>query len=341
MNTTFDIVGIGSAIVDVISYRSDAFIEKHGLHKGATTLLSAAQIDKIYKAMGASTECSGGCAANTMVGMAMLGASTAFIGKVQNDYGGKVFQKSLEKNAVTLHKPSFEAIDETTRCLIVISEEEDELRDTLIIERTMAIHLGASQEISPDDIDEEMITSASMLFLEGFLWDLKNGKHVAEKAISIAKAHNIKIAFSLSDKLCATRNLDTFMMLIQNDIDILFCNEDEARILLEAEASSNMLYPFTELCKSNGLELGALTVGENGSYLISGDEIHTIDATTVRDAFDVTGACDMYAAGVLYGYSQQMDLDKCGKLGSRCAAEVIKYLGARPLTDLKDQLEGL
>jgi sugar/nucleoside kinase (ribokinase family) len=337
----FDIVGVGSAIVDVISYRSDAFIEKHGLHKGATTLLSAKKLEKLYHAMGASTECSGGCAANTMVGMAMLGGKSAFIGKVQDDYGGKVFAKSLEKNNVTLHSQNHKAKGETTRCLIIISEEEDEHRDKVIIERTMALHLGASQEISPDDISEDMIKSAKILFLEGFLWDFENGRLAAEKALDIAKTHKIKVAFALSDKLCVERNRDTFLQLIHDQAHLLFCNEAEARALLEMKIGTQILYPFTELCKSNHVDLGALTVGESGSYLISGDEIHTIDATPVRDAFDMTGAGDMYAAGVLYGYSQKMNLNKSGKLGSRCASEVIKYLGARPLTDLKDQLEGL
>ncbi len=341
MDKQYDILGIGSAVVDVISYRSNEFIKKHGLNKGSSAFLGEKEIQKLYEDMGASTECSGGCAANVVVGASMLGAKTAFIGKVNNDYAGRVFRKSLEKNGVFLGEPYHEALAQTARCMIIITEEVEPISGRTIVDRTMASYLGASNELEANDIDEQLIAGSNILFLEGFLWNFEGGYDAAHKAIELAKKHNVKIAISLSDPLCVLKYQDEFIENIRNNINILFCSRKEAEALLGTKEERATLYNFSQLCKESNVEIAALTCGAKGSYLFHEEEIHHIEAEPVKNIFDVTGAGDLYAAAILYGYIHNMAIEKSGHLASLCAAEVIRYLGARPATDIKNLLENL
>ncbi len=332
-NKKYDLLGIGNAIVDILAYKDNAFLAKNNLPEGSMALIDEAKSDELYKAMGAATECSGGSAANTLAGFAMLGGSAAFIGKTKNDQFGKIFRKSLNKVGVSFDTPASNDGEPTARCLVFVTEKDAQFGNPPKVERTMATFLGAAGKIFEDDINEEVANNSSIVFFEGYLWDNDNARAAIRKAIDIVHSNGGKVAFTLSDTLCVGRHKDDFLKLVENDVDILFANEHE----IEALCGSN---DIRTVCNyANGkCETICVTRSEKGSYVISNGKIYTIEAEKVDNVYDVTGAGDLYAAGFLYGYVNELGLQKSGELGSKCAAEVIKYIGARPVTDLKDLL---
>lgn len=323
----YDVVGIGNAIVDVLSHADEDFLETEGLPKGGMTLLDEEQAAALYARSGPGTECSGGSAANTIAGLASLGARTAFIGRVHDDQLGQVFSHDMRAMGVSYHTAAAKDGPATARCLIFVTPDA---------ERTMGTYLGASQGLTPGDIDRDLIKDAQVTYLEGYLWDPSKAKEAFLVAMDIAHAAGNRVAFSLSDPFCVDRYREEFRSLADQHIDILFANEDELKSLYETDDFDEALQHVRGHC-----EIAALTRSEKGSVIISGNEVHVIDATPVAEVVDTTGAGDLYAAGFLYGLTRGLGLHDCGALGSRTAAEVISHMGARPEIDLSGLLETL
>jgi sugar/nucleoside kinase (ribokinase family) len=337
--TKFDVVGIGNAIVDILAYTSEAFLKEHQLPLSSMQLIDEKTAQALYLDMGAATECSGGSAGNTLAGLASLGGKAAFIGKVKDDQFGEIFEHDMKSQGVHFETPKAKDGLSTAHCLVfVTSDGEGELpgqaRDA---ERTMATFLGASTNITEADIDEEVIKAAKVTYIEGYLFDAPAAQIAIEKAIAIAHAAGRKTALALSDAFCVDRHRETFMRLISDgSIDLVFANEAEVKSLFEKEDLNTILSRLGKL-----VEVAVVTRSEKGSYIVTDDgtQIHTIEAERISAVYDVTGAGDLYASGVLYGYTNGMNWEDAGTLGAKCATEVIKYIGGRPLSELSDLLE--
>jgi len=317
---SLDVVGIGNAIVDVIARAEDSFLTDHALAKGAMTLISAEQSEALYDAMGVGIEASGGSAANTMIGLALLGGAAGYIGKVKKDTLGDVFRHDI--NAAGVRYDTAPASDgtPTARCLILVTNDA---------QRTMNTYLGACIELGPDDIREDVIADAKVTYMEGYLWDPEGAKQAFRKAQGIAAAHGRRVSLSLSDSFCVDRHRDELRDLVENHVDILFANEDEILSLYQLTDFDEALRQVRQHC-----EIAALTRGKQGSVVVGRDEVHVIDVAPVARVTDTTGAGDLYAAGFLYGFTHDFDLARCGRLGALAAGEIISHFGAKPEADV-------
>jgi sugar/nucleoside kinase (ribokinase family) len=320
--TRLDVVGIGNALVDVLSHERDDFVERHALNRGAMQLIDTEQAEWLYDAMGPATEISGGSAANTMVGIASLGGSAAFVGRVNDDQLGAVFGHDLRAAGVEFLTPPANDGVPTGRCLIVVTPDA---------QRTLNTYLGASARLGPDDLDDELLAGAQVLYLEGYLWDEPEAKEAFRRAARVAHDAGNRVAFTLSDGFCVDRHRAEFLDLVEHEVDVLFANEVEITALYGVDAFDDALQHVQHHC-----EIAALTRSEKGSLIVTRDELHVIDAHPVREVVDTTGAGDLYAAGFLYGLTNGYDLGTAGRLGALAAAEVIGHLGARPQTSLAD-----
>jgi sugar/nucleoside kinase (ribokinase family) len=316
----YDVVGIGNAIVDIIARADDGFLSKHDLAKGFMRLIDADEATRLYAAMGPAVERSGGSAANTMVGVASFGGLAAFIGKVADDDFGRVFAHDIQAAGVTFTTPPSKGATPTARSLILVTPDG---------ERTMNTFLGVSPELARGEVDAELISSARVVYLEGYLFDRPEAKAAFRQAADIADQAGRQVALTLSDPFCVERHRAEFVELIRSRIDILFANEAEIKALYQTPAFDDAARRAREMTK-----LAVLTRSAKGSVIFSGDKATTIAAERVRSVVDTTGAGDMYAAGFLYGLTQGKSLEKCGHLGSLAAGEVISHLGARPETPL-------
>lgn len=311
-----DVVGIGNAIVDVIAQADDRFLAAQDLPKGTMTLIDAARAEELYAAMGPGVEMSGGSAANTMAGIASLGGKGAFIGKVRNDQLGGIFRHDIRANGLTFDTPpAIEGLP-TARCLIFVTPDA---------QRTMNTFLGASVALGPDDLDRDLIARAKITYLEGYLWDAPAAKAAFVEAAEIAHDAGRRVALSLSDPFCVERHRDSFLRLVEDHIDLLFANEVEICSLYQAEDFDAALQMVRGHC-----EVAVLTRSARGAVILSGEEVHIVDAEPVARVVDTTGAGDLYAAGFLFGYTRGKNLHDCGRIGAIAAAEVISHYGARP-----------
>jgi sugar/nucleoside kinase (ribokinase family) len=321
-----DVVGIGNAIVDVIARSDEQTIEKHGLPKGAMTLIDAEQAHDLYNAMGPGQESSGGSVANSMAGLASLGGRGAFIGKVRNDQLGGIFRHDMRATGIQFDSPSAEAGDPTARCLVFVTPDA---------QRTMATYLGISTQLAPEDLDIDLIQRAKITYLEGYLWDAPPAKEAFVQAAKAAHDAGKRVALSLSDPFCVERHRESFRDLLAGHVDILFANEDEITALYEVDTFDEALQHVRGHC-----EVAALTRSAKGSLVLSGDEVHVVDAEPITRLVDTTGAGDMYAAGFLYGFTQGYSLYDCGRAGAIAAAEVVSHVGARPQVPLTELVHG-
>jgi sugar/nucleoside kinase (ribokinase family) len=323
-NTKFDVLGIGNAIVDVLAKTDDVFLTKHNLPKGGMILIDADQANALYGEMGPAQETSGGSAANTIAGIAALGGSTAFIGKIADDDLGEIFAHDIKAQGVNFETPHCNSGTPTARCFVLVTPDA---------ERTMNTFLGACQNLGPDDVTEDQISSAKVVYLEGYLWDPPQAKKAFLKAMEIAHSAGRKVALSLSDSFCVGRYREEFLNLVENHVDILFANEDEIKALYQTNDFNEAVHQVR-----THVEVAALTRGADGATIVKGlSEVH-VDADPV-ELEDTTGAGDLYAAGFLYGYTRGMDMEKCGQIAAMCAAEIISHVGARPEANLKELLE--
>jgi sugar/nucleoside kinase (ribokinase family) len=320
-----DVVGIGNALVDVLSHADDGLLTRQDLVKGTMHLVDEPRAHDLYQAMGPAIEMSGGSAANTVVGVASFGGRAHYIGKVRDDQLGEVFGHDLRSTGVGYDTPRATSGPPTGRCLILVTPDA---------QRTMSTFLGASVHLGPGDVDRRLVARSKILYLEGYLFDPPEAQEAFRTAASVAHAAGRKVALTLSDPFCVDRHRAAFLDLVEHHVDILFANEAEICALYEVGDFAEALDRVRGHC-----ELAALTRSAKGSVLVNGGELHVVDAHPVEEVVDTTGAGDLYAAGVLYGLSQGLDLPTCGRLGSLAAAEVIAHVGARPMVPLA-QLAG-
>lgn len=323
--TKYDVVGVGNAIVDILAKVDDSFLKKHGLTKASMSLISETEAYTLYDDMPPAVEKSGGSAANTLAGIASFGGKAAFIGKVKDDELGGIFGHDLRSIGVHFDTMPSKKGAATAKCLIAITPDA---------ERTMSTFLGATKEITIDDIDEDVIASSKVTYLEGYLWDEPNAKEAMKRAVAIARKNDRKVALSLSDAFCVDRHRQEFLNLIKEGVDILFANEAEVKCLFETDN----LDQCVEKIKSYA-DIIAITLGAKGSLVIHGDVIQKIAPVTGIKVVDTTGAGDLYASGFLYGYTHGYNFEQCGKLATLSASEVIQHVGARPESKLSDLIK--
>ena len=322
-----DVLGIGNALVDVLSHEKDERLAELGLVKGAMHLIDESQAATIYDAMGPAVQISGGSAANTIVGVASFGARAQYVGKVRDDELGRVFAHDLRSVGVGYDTVAPASGPPTGRCLIMITPDA---------QRTMNTFLGASVHLTPADIDPALMARAKIVYLEGYLFDPPAAQEAFRTAARLTHAAGGKVALTLSDAFCVDRHRAAFLDLVEHHVDILFANEAEIRSLYEAPDFDAALQAVRRRC-----EVAALTRSERGSVIVSGDAVHVVDAHPVDALVDTTGAGDLYAAGFLVGRTRGLALPVCGRLGSLAAAEVISHVGARPAAPLADLAAGL
>ncbi len=320
-----DVLTIGNAIVDILSHADTDFLIKHDLPKGSMNLVDAETSAQLYDAMGPGVEMSGGSAANTAAGVASLGGSGAFIGKVHADALGEVFAHDIRAAGIKFETPQSLDGPPTARCLVFVAPDA---------QRTMATYLGACVELGPDDIAPDVVADAQVTYLEGYLWDPPLAKEAFRRAIKVAHEAGRKTALTLSDSFCVDRYRDEFLALFDHDIDILFANEDELKSLYQVDDFDEALRKVRGHC-----EIAALTRGALGSVVLRGDEVGVVDAEVPDKLVDTTGAGDLYAAGFLFGLTHGHDLHTCGRIGSIAAGEIISHFGARPETPLSELLQ--
>ena len=322
---TYDVVGIGNAIVDVISHEDEKFLDTHNLIKDSMALINTDTAVSLYNEMSPTVQSSGGSAANTMSGVASLGGKAAYIGKIRDDHLGEFFAHDI--NAAGGHfkvKPASEGLP-TARSMIIVTPDGS---------RTMNTYLGISTNLSKEDLDVHLLENAQILYCEGYIWDIETTKDTIRSAIAIAKGANRTISFTLSDSFCVSRHKDEWIDLINEQVDILFGNEDEIKEL----SGCGTLSEAAQWIQGK-VKVACLTLAERGSIIVTEDEIIGVGAKAVNQVTDSTGAGDLYASGFLFGYARGLDLKICGELASIAAAEIITHTGARPLVPLKNLIE--
>jgi sugar/nucleoside kinase (ribokinase family) len=327
VNSSLDIVAIGDAIVDVIATCDDAFIDERGLPRGGMQLLTADEADELYAAMGPAREISGGSAANSMAGAAALGLDAAFVGQVADDQLGAIFEHDMRSLGVRFGTAPLNAPPPTGRCLILVTPDA---------QRTMNTCPGASHELTSAALDADLIRSASITFLEGYLWGPERPRAAMLDAARIAHSAERTVAFTLSESLCLGDRREGVMGMIEaGTVDILFGNEEEVRHLTGCG-------DFTQCVEALSKHVATLVItrGAHGAVAVERDYIVEVPATPVERIVDTTGAGDLFAAGFLAARCRGRPLRGCLETGSIAAAEIISHFGARPEADLK-QLAGL
>lgn len=323
-----DVVGIGNAIVDVISPVDESFLVEQELVKGAMGLIDADRAELLYAAMPPAEETSGGSVANTVAGVASFGGSGGFVGKVRDDQLGAIFTHDIAAMGIAFEVPPATAGPSTARCLIAVTPDA---------ERTLSTYLGTAGNLGPDDIDEGLVTRGRVVLCEGYLWDVPSAKDAIVKAMDHARAAGNRVALSLSDSFCVDRYRDEFRALVEERVDVLFANESEITSLYQVDHFDEARDLVSGHC-----EIACLTRSEKGSLIVTADATHAIDIHPVGPVVDTTGAGDLYAAGFLHGLTSGQPLDRCGRLAALAAGEVISHYGARPevsLAELAAQLD--
>jgi sugar/nucleoside kinase (ribokinase family) len=317
----FDVIGIGNALVDVITHQDDEFLAREDLVKGSMSLIDTERAVYLHRVMGAGISMSGGSAANTMTGVASFGAKACYVGKVADDDLGAEFGHDMRAVHVDFpNKPSNLGVP-TGRCLIVVTPDA---------ERTMSTYLGMSSLLGPEDIDTDLIASGKILYMEGYLWDRPPAKDAYRKAAKAAHAAGRLVSLTLSDSFCVDRHRADFRSLVTDDVDVLFGNVDELLSLYETTDFDEAVAMVRRDC-----QLAAITRGSAGSVVISADSIIDIPVEPVKHVVDTTGAGDLFAAGFLVGLTSGASLPECGRMASIAAAEVISHVGARPAVSLR------
>ena len=312
---TLDVLGVGNAIVDVLTETGDDFLTAEGVVKGSMTLIDTGRAQQLYASMPAGVEVSGGSAANTMAGIASLGGSCAYIGKIANDQLGEVFAHDIRAVGVGFDSKPLIGGEPTARCLILITPDA---------QRSMNTFLGASSYLGVGDLDVELIRSAKITYLEGYLFDRPEAKEAFFKAAEIAHNAGRKVALTLSDTFCVARHHAEFTKLVAH-VDILFANEGEAAALTGETDFNAAIGALSAKCPTV-----CVTHGAQGSIIVAGGQTYKIAAEPLERAIDTTGAGDLYAAGVLYGITAGLDMAAAGRIGSIAAAECIGHIGPRP-----------
>ena len=314
-NKKYDVVGIGNAIVDLIAEVDDSYLEKNSINKGSMSLVDYDVVNKIGNEVDVIKTISGGSVANSIVCIAQQNLRTAFIGKVNQDELGEKFAQGLAKEKVEFKITKSLNNKHTARCVILVSTDA---------ERTMNTYLGVSQELTEEDVDFNIIEESSILYLEGYLWDLDNAKKAIKKSILTAINSKTKIAFSISDAFCVDRFREDFLDLVNNSADLIFANESEIKSLFETSKLEDAIKKCQETKK-----IFALTLGDKGAKIIYKNEIVDIKPEVIAKLVDTTGAGDLFAAGFLTEYIKTQDIEAAGKQGIKMASIIIQQFGAR------------
>ena len=319
-STSFDVICVGNAIVDALATVPDAALEEWGLTKGTMDLIDTERAEALYGARTDWVQASGGSGANTAAGVASLGGRVSYVGQVFDDELGQFFAADLSIAGVDYSVAPATDGPPTARCMILITPDA---------ERTMNTFLGASAGIGPAQVPLDTVAASSICYGEGYLWDAEEAKAAISTAFEAATSAGRRTAFTLSDAFCVDRHRDSFLALLEAHVDVAFANESEVLSLFETE-------DFDEAATKLGalVEIAAITRGEAGSVVISGDDRYEVGAEPVEEVVDTTGAGDLYAAGFLYGLAHGEELSECARLGSIAAAEVISHVGPRPAVAL-------
>lgn len=320
-SSTYDVVAVGNAIIDVLKTVPDAFLVEENITKGAMTLIDEARADHLTARLEGAVLAAGGSAANTMTGVASFGGKAGYVGKVANDELGARFTEEFRAAGVTYNSPPRPAPPGTARCLIAVTNDG---------QRSMSTYLGASTLLEASDIDADLIRAGETLFLEGYLFDRDEAKAAFVRAAEIARSAGRKVALTLSDTFCVDRHRDSFRHLVAGHVDILFSNESEILSLYEQSDLGAALEAARKACPTV-----IVTRSEIGSLIATANETVEVKAYPVAKVVDTTGAGDQYAAGFLFGFAHKRSLAECGALASLAAAEVISHMGPRPEQNLR------
>ncbi len=325
LNKDIDLIGLGNAIVDIIVNVDDEFLDKNNLEKGSMNLIDLNQSDELLKDCKIIKQVAGGSTANTVYALATLGNKVEFIGRVKNDNFGKNFSESIKKSGAIFKSKLVKSEKSSAHSVIFITPDA---------QRTMCTYLGASIEFETSDLDNSSINKSKYLYLEGYLWDSDLAKKAFINASEIAKNSNTKIVLSLSDSFCVDRHRDSFIELIKDYVNILFCNESELKSLFKEISFEDCRKYISSIC-----DLSIVTMGSNGSYIINQEKTEKINSVVSGKVIDTTGAGDIYAGGFMHGLINNYPLKVCGDFGSICAGHIITQLGSRPNIDLKSLLK--
>ncbi|KQV44455.1 MULTISPECIES: adenosine kinase [unclassified Rhizobium] len=321
--TKFDVLTVGNAIVDIIARCDDAFLVHNGIIKSAMNLIDGDRAELLYSRMGPALEASGGSAGNTAAGVASLGGRAAYFGKIASDQLGDIFTHDIRAQGVHFETKPLPSAPPTARSMIFVTPDG---------ERSMNTYLGACVELGPEDVEADVVAEAKVTYFEGYLWDPPRAKDAIRECARIAHANGREVAMTLSDSFCVHRYRAEFLDLMRSGtVDIVFANRAEALALYETEDFGLALDSIAKDCK-----LAAVTMSEEGSIVVRGDERVRVEATEIEDLVDTTGAGDLYAAGFLFGYTTGRSLADCGKLGSLAAGIVIEQIGPRPMISLSE-----
>ncbi len=324
-----DVVAVGNALVDVLASARDEDLAALGLVKGTMALVDHARADEIYATLGPTIEASGGSAANTAAGVAALGGRAAFLGRVADDELGRIFTHDIRSIGVAFEPTPTEAVpgkSMTGHCLVLVTEDA---------ERTMATHLGVASDFASVDLHDGHLGSTQVVYLEGYLWEQPSAKTAMREAIDVAHAHDAAVALSLSDPFCVEHHRAEFLDLLTGDLELLFANEEEVKLLFGVDTFEAAADAIAE----TGV-LAALTRGATGSVVVTASGPVEVAAEPVGRVVDTTGAGDLFAAGFLHGITNGLAPGDAARLGGVCAAEVIAHVGARPQADLRALAEG-
>jgi sugar/nucleoside kinase (ribokinase family) len=322
-STKYDVLAIGNAIFDVLVQTDESFLAAHGMTKGGMALIDEARAATIYSDMGPAIEMSGGSAANTIVGLANLGARAAYVGKVKDDQIGRLYSHDIRAAGVAFETKAASDGPATGCSYILVTPDG---------ERTMNTYLGAAQELTPGDIDAAQIAASGIIYLEGYLWDPKSAKDAFVKAATIAHGAGRQVALTLSDSFCVDRYRDEFLGLMrERTVDLVFANEAELHSLYQTSDFEGALKQLRADTK-----LGVVTRSEKGCVVASADGVTAVPAFPIEKMVDTTGAGDLFAAGFLFGLVRNAGHEAAGRLGALAAAEVIQHIGARPQVSLKE-----
>lgn len=315
MKQTKSVYGIGNPLIDVIVSVKDSDLSELGMHKGIMQLIGTQQrleLARFVSTRQASYTCGGSCP-NTIITLAALGVPATLAGKIGDDEFGRIYMEKLGTDGVG---NNLKVCSEPTGSSIILVSEDSE--------RTMNTYLGANRMYTPDDIDEAALKESDFFHFTGYMWDTDSQKAAIRRALRIAHENNIRVSFDIADPFAVSRYRQDFFDLIRNDCDIVYANNEEARILFDN-------YDAMECCKSLGklCPIGIVKNGKRGSYISCGREIHTVAVSGPQKATDTTGAGDNYAAGFLYGQCRGLGIDKSGEIASFLAGRIITQFGAQ------------
>ena len=325
----YKLVGIGNAVVDVISHADDSFLDHMGIEKGIMQLVERDRSEALYGSMSDRLQTPGGAVANTVAGVGALGLQTAFIGRVRDDALGKFYASAMTDNGIDfVNPPVVDGETPTSRCMIFVTPDG---------ERSLNTYLGISTGLTSDDVPVEVSGNTQIMFLEGYLFDHDAGKTAFREAARATKAGNGVAGIAISDPFCVERHRADFLSLIEHDLDYVIGNEHEIKSLFETDDLELALGKTADICP-----LVVCTRSGDGVSVISDGKRYNIPVQEVTPV-DATGAGDQFAAGFLYGLATSRDIETCARMGNACAAEVISHIGPRPQKDMMDvfRAEGL